>query len=66
MLRVCDALCTRSAANDGVLRLWDGRTGSCVREWTGHNDAILDIWVGPDGSTVCTGSEDGTARVFVV
>lgn len=54
-----------SAACDGVLRLWDGRTGSCVRTWTGHTDAILDMWVAPDGKTVCTGSEDGTVRVFL-
>jgi WD40 repeat protein len=55
-----------SAASDGVLRQWDGRTGQCVRMWTGHGDAILDLWVAADGKTACTGSEDATARLFSV
>ena len=54
-----------SAANDGVLRLWDGRTGACVREWTGHSDAILDLCLVAGGRTVVTASEDGTARIFM-
>ena len=52
----------RSGANDGILRLWDGRSGSCERTWSGHTDAILDFCI--DGKVVCTCSEDGTARVF--
>ena len=54
----------RSGANDAVLRLWDGRSGTCERTWSGHTDAILDFCLSSDGQSVCTCSEDGTARVF--
>ena len=30
---------------DGVVRLWDSRSGSCEREWYGHNGEILDLAV---------------------
>lgn len=30
---------------DGVVRLWDSRSGNCEREWYGHNGEILDLAV---------------------
>ena len=30
---------------DGVVRLWDCRSGNCEREWFGHNGEILDLAV---------------------
>ena len=30
---------------DGVVRLWDSRSGNCAREWYGHNGEILDLAV---------------------
>ena len=30
---------------DGVVRLWDCRSGNCEREWYGHNGEILDLAV---------------------
>lgn len=32
-----------SACVDARLRVWDSRTGSCVRTLTGHREDILDI-----------------------
>lgn len=55
-----------TSATDGNIRLWDARTGKCERKWTGHSDAVLDMWVSPNGKIVCTASDDGTARIFVV
>ena len=30
---------------DGVIRLWDSRSGNCEREWYGHSGEILDLAV---------------------
>jgi len=66
-LRWVPGTCTfYSGCGGGKLRLWDGRTGLCVRTLTGHQDAILDLWASPDGRQVITSSDDGTARVFNV
>ncbi|XP_065831245.1 angio-associated migratory cell protein-like [Oscarella lobularis] len=49
---------------DGIVRLCDGRNGQCLTEWHGHDEAILDMVISIDGSTIVTGSEDSTCRVF--
>lgn len=36
-----------TACLDGCVRLWDGRTGSCEREFKGHRDGILDMAITP-------------------
>lgn len=53
-----------TACLDGVVRLWDGRTGQSVNQWSGHSDSILDIDLSRDGETMVTVSDDKTARVF--
>lgn len=53
-----------TAALDGVVRLWDMRSGECLRQWCGHAEAILDMKVSNDGKTILTSSDDGTAKVF--
>ena len=32
-----------SACLDGVVRVWDVRSGECRREFVGHSDEILDM-----------------------
>lgn len=49
---------------DGTASVWDGRTGSLVRRWTGHRGQILDMAVAPMGNFVLTASGDGTVRTF--
>ena len=34
-----------SGSLDGVVRVWDVRSGECVQQWYGHSDHILDITV---------------------
>ena len=49
-----------------MVRLWDGRSGACVRSWAAHSDAVQDLWVSQDGRTVFSGSEDGTVCIISV
>jgi ribosome assembly protein SQT1 len=54
-----------TACADGVGRCWDLRTGALVRQYGGHYEAIQDVALSPDGSMLLTGSDDGTAKVFL-
>jgi WD40 repeat protein len=54
-----------SAGDDGIIRLWNGRTGAETSTISaGHTGPILALAVGPDSKTLLTGSADGTARLF--
>ncbi|KAK7507275.1 hypothetical protein BaRGS_00001210 [Batillaria attramentaria] len=55
-----------TACLDGIMRLWDTRSGSSKAVWTGHakHRGILDFDVARDESCLVSASEDGTARVF--
>ncbi|XP_028393460.1 angio-associated migratory cell protein-like isoform X2 [Dendronephthya gigantea] len=53
-----------TACLDGILRLWDARSGNCEREWHGHRAPILDLAVSRDSSIVMTSSDDGTVKRF--
>uniref|UniRef100_A0A7S1X1M1 Anaphase-promoting complex subunit 4 WD40 domain-containing protein n=1 Tax=Tetraselmis chuii TaxID=63592 RepID=A0A7S1X1M1_9CHLO len=59
-----DSALMYSSCLDGVLRCWDIRTGTCVRELRGHTQGILDMAVSPDFSMVVTASDDRTSKMF--
>jgi WD40 repeat protein len=52
-----------SSCVDGLLRIWDARSGLCLRAFEGHQDMLLDFAL-TNGSAVVTASEDHTCRVF--
>ncbi|KAG2179322.1 hypothetical protein INT44_006167 [Umbelopsis vinacea] len=49
---------------DRTVRLWDTRSGECLKKWMGHQDAVLDFAISNNGDTVVTGSDDGTCLIF--
>ncbi|KAF1882374.1 hypothetical protein Lal_00039021 [Lupinus albus] len=51
---------------DGNVRLWDSRSGECVRTFRGHSDAIQSLSVSANKDYLVSASIDGTARVFEV
>lgn len=53
-----------TACLDGLARLWDLRTGACVRQYSGHEDSLQDVALSPDGSLLLTVGDDSSARVF--
>ncbi len=55
-----------TACLDGVVRVWDVRTGVCQHELGGHQEAVQDVCISSDGRMVLSGSDDQTARVFML
>ncbi|KAG5261915.1 hypothetical protein AALO_G00290020 [Alosa alosa] len=49
---------------DGVVRLWDARSGSMVSEYRGHGAEILDFTLNRDASIAVTAAGDHKAKVF--
>ncbi|XP_046555991.1 LOW QUALITY PROTEIN: angio-associated migratory cell protein-like [Haliotis rubra] len=55
-----------TASLDGVVSMWDARSGKEETRWTGHSAAILDFDITEDGDKLLTVCEDHTARVFSI
>ncbi|GAA5977847.1 hypothetical protein JCM5350_006195 [Sporobolomyces pararoseus] len=49
---------------DKTLKLWDYRTGSCVKTLLGNRDIVHAVSLSKDGKVVISGSEDGSVRTF--
>lgn len=55
-----------SVSADRTVRVWDARTGECLKVFRGHHETILDFAISTDGRTIVTGSDDGSALVFTL
>lgn len=53
-----------SACVDGVVRLWDARTGQCLESYSGNADVIVSLTVDPTGDLLLTGADNGMAMLF--
>ncbi|XP_064419954.1 angio-associated migratory cell protein [Latimeria chalumnae] len=51
---------------DGVVRLWDARSGKLISDYHGHTAEILDFTISRDASIVLTASGDHKSKVFCV
>ncbi|KAG2401716.1 hypothetical protein LR48_Vigan02g196300 [Vigna angularis] len=51
---------------DGKVRLWDSRSGECVKTLKGHSDAIQSLSVSVNRDYLVSASLDGTACAFEV
>ncbi|GAA5995377.1 WD40 repeat domain-containing protein [Rhodotorula paludigena] len=49
---------------DKTLKLWDYRTGACLRTLLGNRDIVHAVSVSRDGRVAVSGSEDGSVRTF--
>lgn len=55
-----------SGCVDGKVRLWDSRSGECVKTLKGHSDAIQSLSVSANHDYLVSASVDGTACAFEV
>jgi WD40 repeat protein len=53
-----------SGSADCTVKLWNWRTGQCLKTLTGHTDKIQGIAFSPDGQVLASGSADQTIRVW--
>jgi WD40 repeat protein len=48
---------------DGLVRIWDTRTGNLVTELPGHAGPVYSLAFSPDESRIASGSDDATVRL---
>lgn len=59
-----------SGADDNTCRLWDPKTGACLRVLAGHEPFggkvahVVDLAFSPDGSRLATAGHEGTVRIW--
>ncbi|CAM9489953.1 unnamed protein product [Heterosigma akashiwo] len=58
-----------TGCTDGMLRAWDGPSGSCLQTFSGHKDMVLDMAVLYDekmNALLVSASDDHTTKCFDV
>ncbi|MBS0264910.1 MAG: TIR domain-containing protein, partial [Planctomycetes bacterium] len=53
-----------TGSEDKTVRLWDARTGKCLRVLEGHSDSVWSVAWSADGQQLLSGSEDKTVRLW--
>lgn len=53
-----------SGSADKTLRTWDSRTGTLLRQHTGHQGPVLGASLGLNGSVVISAGDDNACLVF--
>jgi WD40 repeat protein len=53
-----------TSCNDGVVRVFNVKTGKHIHDFPGHTNIILDICFSKDGKYIITSSDDKTVKVF--
>jgi WD repeat-containing protein 48 len=53
-----------SGGPEGVVRLWDVKSGKGITKLVGHTDNVRDILISDDGDTILTASSDQTVKVW--
>ena len=54
------------APGDHTLKLWEVRSGKCLRTLEGHSGAVWACGFSPDGRLLVSGSDDHTLKLWEV
>ncbi|MBW4522973.1 MAG: NACHT domain-containing protein [Scytolyngbya sp. HA4215-MV1] len=49
-----------------TIKLWDARTGNCLRILRGHTHPVLSVAFSPDGQWLASGSDDHTIKLWQI
>jgi WD40 repeat protein len=60
---LCGFLVSGGDQNDH-LRIYDAATGKEIKSFEGHTEDVYDIAFSPDGTTMASGSFDGTVKIW--
>ncbi|TFK59543.1 WD40 repeat-like protein, partial [Pluteus cervinus] len=53
-----------SGCGNGLLRLWDAKTGKALRDLQKHTAAVRSVAYSPCGKFICSGSYDQTVTIW--
>lgn len=53
-----------TSGRDGMLRVWDAKTGALRQEWRGHDVLAAAAVYSPDGRVIASGAADGVWRLW--
>ncbi|KAF6139632.1 hypothetical protein GIB67_033636 [Kingdonia uniflora] len=53
-----------AGSEDGIAWMWDADNNAYLNTFLGHEESVTCGDFTPDGKTVCTGSEDGSLRIW--
>lgn len=61
-----DGTLVATASDDGTAKIWNARSGKCLRTLVGHSAEVVFVAFSPDGQKVVSTSADNTARLWTV
>ena len=53
-----------SGSTDNTIKVWDLKSGDCLRTLGGHSSSVYAVALAVDGRTIVSGSTDNTIKVW--